>query len=116
MANTLLGNGVCRYIVPFITSGDPSWPRSTPVENIHATCILPTFLVLICVSLLYRWLYMSPACMAQFFGSAVSFSTSPFAAASIGNAAHSSASVPLIVDLRALFMLLLLLIIFRFES
>src|SRR4051812_6461582 len=96
-------------MVPPTTSGEPSWPRSTPVENIQATCILPTFFLLICVNLLYRWLYMSPACMAQFFGSAVSFSTSPFAVASIGNAAHSSASVPLIVDLRALFMMPLLL-------
>ena len=52
IAKTLFGNGVCRYIVSPITSGEPSWPRSTPVENVHATCILPTFRVLICVSLL----------------------------------------------------------------
>ena len=35
-----------------ITSGEPSWPRRTPVEKVHATCILPTLLVLICLSLL----------------------------------------------------------------
>ena len=50
-AKTLLGNGVCMYIMSPITSGAPSWPRSTPVENVQATCILPTFCVLICVEL-----------------------------------------------------------------
>src|SRR6478752_5051394 len=93
MANTLLGNGVCRYIVPFITSGDPSCPRSTPVENIHATCILPTFFALICVRLLYRWLYMSPACIAQLSGLAIIFSRSAFAHVMAGNASsHAIAS------------------------
>src|SRR5262249_37384773 len=91
-ANTLLGNGVCTYIVSPTTSGDPSWPRSTPVENIQAPCSLPTFWALICVSLLYRWLYMSPACIAQFLGSAVSFSTSGFAHTAAGtNGNHANA-------------------------
>src|SRR6185503_5152784 len=48
---------------------------------------------------------MSPACMAQLLGLAMFFSTSAFAAATIGTAAQSSASVPSINDLRALFML-----------
>ena len=52
IANTLFGNGECRYIMPSITSGEPSWPRSTPVEKVHATCILPTLPVLIWFSLL----------------------------------------------------------------
>ncbi len=30
-----------------MTSGDPSWPRSTPVEKLHATFMLPTFEALI---------------------------------------------------------------------
>src|SRR5439155_8770779 len=47
---TLLGNGECRYMVPSTTSGEPSWPRSTPVEKVHATCILQTLPVLICLS------------------------------------------------------------------
>src|SRR5664279_3875423 len=28
-------------MLPMI-SGPPSWPRNTPVENVHATCSLPT--------------------------------------------------------------------------
>ena len=39
-AYTLFGNGVCKYIVSPITSGEPSWPRSTPVDMVHATCSL----------------------------------------------------------------------------
>ena len=33
-----------------MTSGAPSWPRSTPVENVQATCSLPTLSALICLS------------------------------------------------------------------
>ena len=33
----MLGNGVCTYMMLPTTSGEPSWPRSTPVENVHAT-------------------------------------------------------------------------------
>ena len=43
-ANTVLGNGAFRYMTLPMTSGSPSWPRSTPVENVHATCSLPTLL------------------------------------------------------------------------
>jgi hypothetical protein len=46
-ANTLFGNGVCTYIMLPTISGPPSWPRSTPVEKVHATCRSPTFSVLI---------------------------------------------------------------------
>src|SRR6478735_2806912 len=52
IAKTLLGNGECRYILPSMTRGEPSCPRSTPVEKVHATCIFPTLPVLICLSLL----------------------------------------------------------------
>ena len=44
------GNGVWMYIVSPMTSGEPSWPRSTPVDMVHATCSLPTLLALICLS------------------------------------------------------------------
>ena len=37
------------YIVSPMTSGEPSWPRSTPVDIVHATCSLPT---LLCIDLL----------------------------------------------------------------
>ena len=43
----MLGNGVWMYMVSPITSGPPSWPRSTPVENVHATCRSPTLSLLI---------------------------------------------------------------------
>ena len=43
----MFGNGVWRYIMLPMTRGEPSWPRSTPVENVQATFRLPTFLVLI---------------------------------------------------------------------
>ncbi len=52
IAKTLLGKGEWMYIMSPITRGEPSWPRSTPVENVHATCILPTLPVLIWLSLL----------------------------------------------------------------
>src|SRR3954469_9673555 len=52
IAKTLFGNGECRYIMSPITSGEPSWPRSTPVEKVQATCSLLTLPVLICLSLL----------------------------------------------------------------
>src|SRR3954468_12102574 len=93
MAKTLFGNGVWMYIVPFTTRGDPSWPRSTPVENIHATCILPTFCLLIWSSLLYRWLYISPACIAQLAGLAICFSRSAFADATPENTSAQRAPV-----------------------
>ena len=32
------GYGVTTYIVLPTTSGCPSWPRSTPVEKVHAAC------------------------------------------------------------------------------
>jgi len=42
------GYGVTRYIVLSTTSGCPSWPRSTPVENVHATCRFFAFAGVIC--------------------------------------------------------------------
>ena len=47
MAKTLLGNGVCTYIVLPMTNGPPSCPRSTPVEKVQATCKSPAFSALI---------------------------------------------------------------------
>ena len=32
----MFGNGEWTYMTSPITSGAPSWPRSTPVENVHA--------------------------------------------------------------------------------
>ena len=32
----MFGNGVWTYMTSPMTSGAPSWPRSTPVENVHA--------------------------------------------------------------------------------
>jgi hypothetical protein len=55
-ANTVLGNGVVRYMTSPITSGEPSWPRSTPVEKVQTGCRFFTFCVLIWLSVLYRWL------------------------------------------------------------
>src|ERR1700739_975684 len=49
-AKTGFGNGPCTYMTLPITSGPPSWPRRTPVENVHATCSLPTFWAVICLS------------------------------------------------------------------
>jgi hypothetical protein len=46
----MFGNGVWMYIVLPITSGPPSWPRSTPVENVQATRRSPTLSLLICDS------------------------------------------------------------------
>ena len=40
------------YIVLPITSGSPSWPRRTPVENVHATFRFLTLSVLISSRLL----------------------------------------------------------------
>ena len=42
-AYTMLGNGVTTYMVSPTTSGVPSWPRSTPVENVQATSRFLTF-------------------------------------------------------------------------
>src|SRR5687768_10791515 len=50
----MFGNGVCTYITSSITSGSPSWPRRTPVENVHATLRSFTFSVLISLTELYR--------------------------------------------------------------
>src|SRR5215469_9296161 len=63
----MFGNGVCTYMTSPMTSGAPSWPRSTPVENVHATCNLPTLPVLICLSVEYRVLAKSFAGIAQSF-------------------------------------------------
>jgi hypothetical protein len=46
-AMTLFGNGVCTYIMFPMTSGAPSWPRSTPVEKVQATSRSPTFSLVI---------------------------------------------------------------------
>ena len=43
----MFGNGVLMYITSPITSGPPSWPRSTPVENVHLTCRFFTLSLLI---------------------------------------------------------------------
>ena len=48
----MLGNGVTMYITSPITSGPPSWPRSTPVEKVQAGWRLPTFSLLIWESVL----------------------------------------------------------------
>src|SRR5437899_7472063 len=34
-ANTMFGNALCTYITLLITSGLPSWPLRTQVENVH---------------------------------------------------------------------------------
>src|SRR6185503_15009909 len=49
----MLGNGVARYIVLPTTIGSPSWPRSTPVEKLHATFRFLTLSVVICPRSLY---------------------------------------------------------------
>src|SRR6188472_4504874 len=50
----MLGNGVARYIVLPTTIGSPSWPRSTPVEKVHATFRFLTLSAVICPRSLYR--------------------------------------------------------------
>src|SRR5262245_19434490 len=50
----MFGYGVLRYIVFPTTSGAPSWPRNTPVENVHATLRFFTLPALISSSVLYR--------------------------------------------------------------
>src|SRR5436190_16889191 len=49
----MFGNGVARYIVLPTTIGSPSWPRSTPVEKVHATFRFLTLSVVICPRSLY---------------------------------------------------------------
>ena len=39
-----------KNITSPMTSGAPSWPRKTPVENVHAGASLRTFSALICLS------------------------------------------------------------------
>src|SRR6516162_10780652 len=46
-AKTGFGNGPCTYITSPMINGPPSWPRSTPVENVQAACNLPTLSELI---------------------------------------------------------------------
>ena len=46
----MFGNALCTYITVPITSGLPSWPLSTPVENDHAALRFFTFVLLIAVS------------------------------------------------------------------
>src|SRR5439155_9752886 len=53
-AATMLGNALCTYMTLLNTSGFPSWPFRTPVENVHAALRLFTFALLIWVSGLYR--------------------------------------------------------------
>src|SRR6266704_5858240 len=50
----MFGNALCTYITVPITSGFPSWPFSTPVENVQAALRFFTFALLIAVSGLYR--------------------------------------------------------------
>src|SRR6185437_10584283 len=77
------GNGVCTYITSPITSGPPSWPRSTPVENVHATCSFLTLDALIWFSLENRVLALSPCCIAHCFGSLAALSSAASAYASV---------------------------------
>src|SRR5688572_5195319 len=42
-AYSVFGYGVTMYIVVPTTSGAASWPRTTPVENVHATRSVATF-------------------------------------------------------------------------
>src|SRR5215467_10006503 len=49
----MFGYGVARYIVLFTTIGSPSWPRSTPVEKVHATFRFFTLSAVICPRSLY---------------------------------------------------------------
>src|SRR5881397_4232224 len=50
----MLGNALCTYMTLLNTSGFPSWPFRTPVENVHAALRPFTFALLIWVSGLYR--------------------------------------------------------------
>ena len=50
----MFGNGVTTYIVEPTTSGAASWPRSTPVEKVHATRRSRAFDVVIWSRPLYR--------------------------------------------------------------
>src|SRR5262245_19441811 len=50
----MFGNGVWTNMVLPTTSGSPSCPRSTPVENDHATLRSLTFSVVIWLTVLYR--------------------------------------------------------------
>src|SRR5678809_1080250 len=49
----MFGYGVARYIVLPTTIGSPSWPRSTPVEKVHATFRFFTLSAVICPRSLY---------------------------------------------------------------
>src|ERR687888_62938 len=49
-AYTMFGNALWTYITLLITSGFPSWPFRTPVENVQATLRFFTFVRLIAVS------------------------------------------------------------------
>src|SRR5579884_1956110 len=53
-AATMFGNALCTYITLLMTSGFPSWPFNTPVENVQAALRFFTFDRLICVSGLKR--------------------------------------------------------------
>src|SRR4051812_43471654 len=55
------GNGETTYIVLPTTSGCPSWPCGTPVENVLTTCNCFTFCGVICASEEKRVLAQSPA-------------------------------------------------------
>jgi hypothetical protein len=54
IAYDTFGYGVTRYIVLSTTNGWPSCPRSTPVENVHATRSRLAFAAVISASSLYR--------------------------------------------------------------
>src|SRR5438034_891914 len=53
-ADTIFGKALCTYITLPITSGFPSWPFRTPVENVHLATRFFTFARLIEASGLYR--------------------------------------------------------------
>src|SRR5271165_6569252 len=63
------------------TSGPPSWPRNTPVENVQATCNFLTLVELIWLSLEYRVLALSPCCITHCLGSWASLSSASSARA-----------------------------------
>src|SRR3954463_3740974 len=46
-AYRMLGDGVATYIVVPTISGAASWPRLTPVENVHARLRRPTLAAVI---------------------------------------------------------------------
>src|ERR1700677_3169957 len=64
-----------------MTSGAPSCPRKTPVEQVQAGAILWTLSVLICLSSEYLVLAKLPAGITHWFGSAAIFASSSFATA-----------------------------------